>query len=304
MNLKLKSICINSWLTIGLLLLSISMGWSQEIKPKGFFSRDSLKIGETVYYSLSLQYPKGLDIIFPDSTFNFQTFEYLNKYFYTTESDLETSKDSVIYELTTFEVDSIQSLSLPVFLVETGDSTALYANPDSIILDHVVKAMPDSLALIDNTIYTRVSENFNYPLWSVILTVIAIIIILVIVLFGKKIRKFFLLRSLKKSHRKFLTRFQSITHSYGLDKNNHRIEELILAWKGYLEKLENYPYTKLTTKEIIATYPNDSLKNSLRALDRSIYGHTHTNDLQKEFDHLLDFSKDRYQHKMEEVRYG
>jgi hypothetical protein len=291
-----------------LMLFLILLIWSkespaQELKPQGFFLKDSIKLGEPVTYSLSVRYPKGMEMIFPDSTYDFSPFEFLQKDFYPTRSDSTFSFDSVLYRFTTFEVDTVQILELPVFVIKSGDSIALVPMPDSIILNQVVKALPDSLALIENTIYTKVSKQFNYPVLIMIIAGLSILGFLVFILFGNRIKKFFKVRSMNRRYKKFINEFNASVYSYQLDSSFQRGEKTLSVWKAYLENLENFPFTKMTSKEIIANYPNEHLKKSLREIDRSIYGRDHDN-VKTQFDELLNFSTDRYRIKLEEVKNG
>lgn len=84
----------------------------QELKPIGFFLKDSVKIGESVPYSLSYKDRKNRPVIFPDSLFNFSPFELLKKEYFDTQSDDINSIDSAVYYLATFEIDTVQSLSI------------------------------------------------------------------------------------------------------------------------------------------------------------------------------------------------
>src|SRR5262245_7231221 len=85
------------------------------------FIEDSLKIGEPGRFYLTARYPKALDVIFPDSSFAYAPFEFTGKYYAPTETSDGISYDSVIYSLSTFEIDRTQYLSLPVFKLNPQD---------------------------------------------------------------------------------------------------------------------------------------------------------------------------------------
>src|SRR5690349_8535923 len=95
----------NGLIATGVFLLINVVGYSQEIKVAGGFVKDSVQIGEPVAYYLSASYPQSLTVLFPDSVFSFAPFEYSRKTFYPTVTSHGTSRDSVIYYLTTFEID-------------------------------------------------------------------------------------------------------------------------------------------------------------------------------------------------------
>ena len=69
-----------------------------------------------------------------------------------------------------------------------------------------------------------------------------------------------------------------------------------------MEKLEDIPYTKLTTKEIIKIQQNTSLEETLKSIDRNIYSTVTMSALQNDFEFLKDYSLDRYNHVTEVIR--
>jgi hypothetical protein len=71
-----------------------------------------------------------------------------------------------------------------------------------------------------------------------------------------------------------------------------------------MEKLEKEPYTKMTSKELIQLHADQRLKENLRSIDRYIYGNLKDRPVQENFEKLLDYSKERYEIRLEEVRNG
>ncbi len=116
---------------------------SQDVKPKGAFLVDSAKIGEQIPYSLSIRYPKQMEFLFPDSNYNFFPFEFISKDFFITHTDSLGSVDSAIYYLATFEIEPVQKLFLPVFMISQGDSVVLSPPADSIYLKALINQIPD-----------------------------------------------------------------------------------------------------------------------------------------------------------------
>src|ERR1041385_7156106 len=52
---------------------------AQEIKIRGKFGSDSIKLGKPVEFHLSAHYPEKLNLLFPDSSFTFTPFEMQRK---------------------------------------------------------------------------------------------------------------------------------------------------------------------------------------------------------------------------------
>ncbi|MBO6761452.1 MAG: hypothetical protein JJ909_10860 [Roseivirga sp.] len=77
---------------------------------------------------------------------------------------------------------------------------------------------------------------------------------------------------------------------------------MLKFWKSYMESLEQMPYTKLTTKEIIQIQKNSSLEETLKSIDKNIYSTIAVTALQNDFEYLKDYSVDRYNHVTEEIK--
>ena len=274
--------------------------WGQEIKPRGYFATDSIKIGQVVDYTMILEYPRGMEVLFPDSTFNFAPFEYIDRGYQSTESNQSHSLDSVVYRLSTFELDSVQSLTLPVYVMLNGDSTAIYTPTDSVLLKFVITADSDSLEIQNTAQFQNVSKAFNYPYLLIALAILGVLLVLVLIFFGAEIRKRLKLFRMRKAHERFLARFGKLQQN-GFQQAK-QAETLVGFWKKYLEQLEGMPYTKLTTKEIVTIEDNQEFRDTLSNLDLNIYGHFQPNDIHDLSDRLKQFGEDRYQQKVEEIR--
>ena len=289
----------------GLLVLAIilvSSAQGQDNKPIGYFLKDSVKIGESVSYSLSYKDRKNRKVIFPDSLFDFSPFELLGKDYFDTASDSINSIDSAVYRLATFEIDTVQRLNLPVFLDIGSDSLELYSDIDSIILNQVVTIMPDSVNMAETSAYQPISLQFNYPYWVVGLTIIGFITLVVLMIWGKELKKRIKLYRLGKQLVKFQEEFDLEIERLNSDASKNKIEAVLKFWKGYMEKLERIPYTKLTTKELIGIQQNGSLEETLKSIDKNIYSPVEVTALQNDFEFLKDYSEDRYNHVTEGIK--
>src|SRR6187551_2288953 len=120
---------------------------AQDVKVRSGFFSDSVKIGEPSGFYLSATYPTHANILFPDSTFDFAPFEFERKKYFATETNDGRSYDSVVYYLSTFELDKIQTLSLPIFQLNPQDCTAFESNTDSVRLMLAATDIPDTVSL-------------------------------------------------------------------------------------------------------------------------------------------------------------
>ena len=273
---------------------------AQKITPEGYFLGDSIKIGMPIDYTLSVKYPIELDVVFPDSLYDFAPFEIVEKFYFPTQSDSTTSYDSAVYRLMSFEIEPTQALALPVFILGNNDSTAVYPEKDSVVLAEMIEEVPDSIQLRQNTAYIHVPTQFNYPYLLIGLGVLVVVLIIVWVAFGKQIMKAYQLRKFKKAHEKYLQYFDKLV----AQKPEESAEAVLLEWKRYLEQLLKKPYTKLTTKEILALRHNQGIEQSLRRIDGAIYGHASKASLGESFGVLRQYSDEQYRQKVQQIKNG
>ncbi len=289
-------------ITLFLLFVSSATSNAQELKPEGKFSADSIKLGEEIQYTLTFKYPVGFEVVFPGEADPYAPFELADKQFFPTRSDSVNSFDSVIYTLTTFEIDPVQVLTLPVYVVEEGDSTAIYANPDSVYFQDIIKELPDTIVLKRDTAFRQVSLAFNYPYLLIGIGAFLLIVILVFVFFGKRIKKEWQLHRIRKAYRNFQEEFYNQLQKIKTNPDTKMSEHALALWKGYMENLQGQPYTKMTTKEIIKLPTAESVGQDLRAIDRNIYGRQNNGKIIRNFEQLQDYSDEQYHKKLEEIK--
>ena len=288
----------------GILIFLVGFAKAQDVEVTGSFLTDSVRIGESLPYSLRVIYPRDLDVIFPDSTYDFSPFEYYSREYFPTSSDSLTSIDSVVYFLMTFEIDSVQYLQMPVYVKQEEDSAAIYSHPDSVMLRYVIEVIPDSLNLKENTAWLRVPGLVNYPILFISLGILMIAAIVVFIVFGKKISSWIQLYLMKRQFKRFITHFYRQIGRLTSGQAGIFPEDLLSEWKKYMEKLEKEPYTKMTSKELIQLHSDQRLKDNLRSIDRYIYGNLKDRPVQENFERLLEYSRERYELRLEEVRNG
>jgi len=286
------------------LVINSIFSFGQEISIKGIFLGDTFRIGEQVPYSLSVSYPRSYNIIFPDSTYDFQPFEYIDRTYFETASDSIVSFDSVIYYLSTFEIDTVQYLQLPIFINQDEDSASIYTSRDSIHIYHIIRDMPDSVKLKENTAFFKIPKTFNYPVFLLATGILFVLIVAGLLFFGKRLARWISIIIMKRNHKKFLNRFYVKLGALRDHRAGIEPEGILADWKKYMEKLEKEPYTKLTTKELIALHADQRLKDNLRSIDRYIYGNIKEKPLHEHFEKLLEYSIERYDVRLNELKNG
>jgi hypothetical protein len=290
-----------------IVLLSVAKANGQTIQVRGGFVGDSIKIGETIPFYLAAHYSDSLNILFPDSTVKFSTFEFEKKEYFPTKTENGISVDSAVYYLSTFEVDRTQTLGLSVYILQPQDCTVFTSAIDSVLITQMVTEMPDSLSadklpLKMNTAYHPVAFQFNY--WIVIIAVGALLIIgaIVWIFFGKRIAKHYRAKRLARKHSEFVKAYEGIVRELQTSFSSNSAEHALSFWKKYMERLERYPFTKLTTRETLLLTKDETLANNLRQIDRAIYADQPT--ALKPFEQLRAFADQRFNKKLDEVQHG
>lgn len=243
--------------------------YSQEIDYNIFFKEESVKIGDTITLISTLRYPKNIEIIQPDSSYKFIPFEFLDKIIFESSTSNNFIYDSTIYLLQTFELDSIQSIYLKSYIINTSDSLEILSNNDDILTISLVNEKNSKIKA--NTLLERINSIFNLKKYSIITGVIFSILILIYLVFRKKINKYFKIKRIKSETDFFKNEFDYILNKY-LNTNNIKfLENLILKWKRFMEKLSKKPYSSSTTSEISIFNKNIKSIKTLKEIDKCIY---------------------------------
>ncbi len=288
---------------IVLLIVHVS-GYTQEIDVKGGFLVDTIKVGEPFSYYLTVSYPQEMEVVFPDSTYDFKPYDFYNKISFKTKVSSDHLIDSAVYTLASFELDTWQKMKLPVYLIKKQDSVSLYADTDSVYLMQLTSQVTDTTSVVPNLAFQEVETEINLPYLYIGLFALIAALFIVLLLFGKKINKTFVLRRLKRDYTRFSNQFDQIIQRLGKENSPEEVEKGALLWKHYLEKLEKKPYSSQTTKELINSGIDNKLVPSLKNIDKSIYGQLAIDNIHKDFEILDDFTLEKYHNKLEEVKNG
>lgn len=273
--------------------------------PKGQFLSDSIKIGQPVQYALSFRHDAKADIFFPDKKYNFAPFELVDSKFFPTSTNNKGSLDSIVYTLTSFEVDKVQKLSLPIYIRKTQDCTAVFASVDSVFLQEMIRSERNlkALALYKNTNIVHLEPQLNYPLiaiWTLAFLILGGIIFWV---FGKPITKQLNLYRFGRRYDEFLKLFQKLLKTSDQNKIQD-IEKAVVLWKKYIERLENKPFTTFTTREILDNLKDNRLAGVLREVDATVYGGVLSEKTSESMNVLKDLATQLYQQHRQDLVEG
>jgi len=289
----MKKICL-----LGFFLWSF-VAYAQEFKPVGVFSKDTLKVGEPVQFTLTFRHKSNLEVFFPDSAYNFMPFEYEKHDFFPTKTQDGISLDSAVYTLSSFDTDSVLDFIVPVFVVEKNDTTVYFTESQRVNISRMVNQLPDSVQLLANTEYRYVKKQINYVYIGLIVGGVLVVVFGLLAIFGGQIRRAYRLRRMKRQWDRFRNEFSRLAQA---SVNVVTTEKSLLLWKSYLESLQDIPFTSYTTKEIEQSINNEELSLSLKNIDRAIYGNIFDEQLRLAMQFLSNYAQSSYEEKVKEVR--
>ena len=293
------------YLILSLLILqSIYSLNAQKIKYKGYFIKENKTIGDTIYFISTINYPKNIEIIQPDSSNDYKTFEYIDKLIFPSLKIEDRVLDSTIYLLRTFNTDTIQSLKLSSYIINNNDSLKITSTEDNLIISNQIKKIEESLKVKYNTILSKINKLINYKYVTYIIAIILLIIGLTYILFGKKIVIFFKIHRLKKAFKSFETKFQKQQMIYKKEKSKNEIEKLLVIWKVFMEFISNKTYLSSTTKEIEKFNSNKKIISSLKEFDKNIYSPNKNILESKDINNLFNEAKHNFNVKLKNIKNG
>jgi hypothetical protein len=190
---------------LGLLLGSVGVSVGQELVVRGGFFLDSLSVGDETGFFLTGHISRNINLVFPDSTFDYHPFEFNRKRYFPTQTANGKSYDSVIYYLSTFEVDRVLPAKPSCISTQRTGLHSLHSNVDTVLLTELVKNIPDTLTaknlpLKVNTIYEDVPYLFNYPVLFISIGVLLVVTFCRMDIFWKKNQKTFQVEKDVKRH--------------------------------------------------------------------------------------------------------
>lgn len=290
---------INNIILFLLFFLSTVYSFARSIRTELYFEEDSFIIGEHIHLNLIIQYPHYYKCLAPDSTYDFNTLDYVKKTYKVSFVQGSTLIDTIQYTLSGFQLITTHYQALPLIFINQLDTLYLLTNKDSI---HQISLVNSSNAALQDSIQLEtIQDKTNYPKWIVLVSILLLSIATLQRFFGKFLIKRYKLFKLTLSHNKFIQDFDKLIQKQMIKKDTTSLQELVLLWKVYIGKLDEKTLTTLTTKELGELYPQDNVLQTLEYIDQTIYGNK-ANEVSKiTFNELKQFSTYRYQKKKRSI---
>ncbi len=232
-----------------------------------------VQVGRPFEVELSVRHPERMIVVFPDTNTEFKPYEVHSGKPVPTSTNEGLSEDVKIYKLYTWEIDSLQHLQFPVHYISAkGDTETVMSNVVDVEFQGVIAAYSDTLQLKAIADLAVIEEPVNWLAWSIIFTVLALIVVVAVLIFSSPIRKMLRRAKIEREWRKYLGQLEGLadkiedqpTYFAGLNK----------VWRNYFDRnwtlaLGSKTTTELATAlETLTTLDPDD-KASLLQLSRS-----------------------------------
>ncbi|MDE0558701.1 hypothetical protein OU792_01815 [Algoriphagus sp. NF] len=276
--------------------------FAQGVNVEGYFMADSAKLGERIGYVLKATYPRDKQLIFPDSSFNYEPFVLLEKKTYVSSTIDSVTTDSTVYFVSNFALDSTVYLTLPVFELSRYDSVTHYPLEAALAVNWQLDSIPEQLAFQENNVYQPIPKNWNWILMGLILVLLLIALVGGYLLFGKRIKKYLSERNEKRRWKVFEKRWHSAVETLINDQTIDAADELLGLWKGYMETITKLPVREWTSSEVGEKLADIRIFSSLRSIEMIIYAGTKS-EVKESSDYLLAKAKENYQEKLKNIKH-
>lgn len=275
------------------------------IQIQGAFIEDSAKIGQPVHYVLKVLHSKNQELFFPGNNTKIGHFEPIKKEYFSTQTSEKGSLDSAIYTFKFFDIADFQILSLPIYLINAADCTQIYPKADTIFIKRLVPH-PELLNL--NTLISKVEVPLLKPktdIKNVFIGGIEILVVTGIIywVFGANISRTYRYYLLWRKNIEFKRAFQRQSRSISQDpKGIRRLENAILVWKIYIEKLTKTPFSTFTTTEMVDNLKDKRLAKALKAIDSAIYGRNFSEKTMESVNLMVEIASAAYQTERRKIK--
>lgn len=285
-----------------LLFLTPFISFSQQVKVDGYFLQDSAKLGERVGYVLKASYPESVQLIFPDSTFDYSPFVLLEKQTFTSQTVDGVTLDSAVYYLSNFDLEPSAFLSLPIYELAKYDSVVNYPLEAELKLKLTLDSIPEELSFQHNNVYQPLERSINWLLLGVIIGAVLILAGIIYYFFSDHIHIYLKERRHKKRWGDFRKKWTKLTNEFKESPSIETADKVAGLWKTYMESITEHPYGELTSSEIAEVLQNKQVFTALRAIDLVIYAGS-SDQTQEATDYLLEVAQENYQQKQSNIKH-
>ena len=289
------------FIVLAVFCIASSDNFAIPVQVKGYFNKDTIKLGEAVSYSLVATYSDDKQIVYPDSTYYFSPFVLWTKSWYSTEKKGKYFKDSVVYQIALFEVQKVVAFAMPVYEIVGGDSIATFAKADTVHLQEVFRNdMSTQLQEYDE--FETITNEFNYPVFIMWFTGFMLLAFVIWRYFSSYFEMLYLRFTYWLAFERFIVAFRERVQA--LQKKHVDavyVQKALAEWKNYVGELYGLPFATYTSKEIFNLFHDERLLEILQEIDKVIYGGEDPKTLAAAFIYLKDKSRELFKEKSKQL---
>ncbi|MEY3443471.1 MAG: hypothetical protein RLZZ519_1752 [Bacteroidota bacterium] len=255
---------------LGLALLLIgTAAFGQAVVPTLTVPQKQVQIGRPFEVELGVTHPEKTVVVFPDSTKDFKPYEVKSGKSKPTRTQDGISEDVKIYQIYTWEIDSLQKLQFPVrFLTEKGDTQTVMSNEVLIEFMPVIPAYNDTLPVRVISDLGEIREPINWMAWGIIFAVGLILILVGVLVFSSPIKKWLKRRRIELEFKRHLAQLEAI----GAAASDQPVffPRLNRVWRSYFDRDWYLALGAMTTTELRDALPKIQVLDDedRRLLDR------------------------------------
>lgn len=246
-----------NWLKffLGFALLHLgNVVWGQSVVATLTAKQTLVQIGRPFEVELGVRHPEGTVVVFPDSIKDFKPYEVKSGKAIPTSTNEGISDDVKIYQLYTWEIDSLQKLQFPVrFLTEKGDTQTVLSNEITIEFMPMIPAYNDTLPVRVISDLGEIREPVNWMAWGIIFAVGLIIILVSVLVFSSPIKKWLKRRRIDLEFRRHLAQLEAI-RAAATDQPVF-FPRLNKVWRSYFDRDWYLALGAMTTTELREALP-------------------------------------------------
>jgi len=273
---------------------------AQKVQVSGYFTKDSARLGERVGYVLKASYPQSAQLIFPDSTFDFSPFVFLEKKTFVSATTEGITQDSSVYFLSNFSLEPSSYLALPVYELNRYDSITHYTTDAELKLKLNLDSIPEQLQFKENNVYQPLDKPFNWFVFSAIIGGILLVVGILFFVFAERIKRLFRKNRERLRWIQFERKWKKLSDLLQQKPNQSTADEAVGLWKGYLEHLRAQPIQEWTSSEIAAALDDKEVFKALRTIDMIIYAGVE-GDTSAATSYLLEVAKTNYRTTLNQI---
>lgn len=207
---------------------------AQVVKTKLKWLSDTIMLGKPTQVLLLLDHPHDLTVSISDSLQYFLPYELLSKKIYRMELSPTQVRDSIIYSIVSYEVDTVQFLRINYSYPQAQGYVRQTTAPDSIYFNTLVPFVEPSIQYRPIYEVTDPPELSKNLIWVFVLTGFTVVLLLGYFFFKRPIIRWFKVILLNREKRKLLTQVQTLSQYYA--QPTAFIYQLNRVWKIYLSQ--------------------------------------------------------------------